>query len=221
MACIKCKSKNDPDVKDRDSQTHYPCDYCKRVFCQKYQHLSSTEVRCLTVANRILKLKCDMCLSIFEDKYMNVLMESNKKLTEELNALKEKRNITPSVIHQQVVEGRKTIFERKLIEIEGTSGGVRASLQELKQIVTEGKIEPESAPQKSSYSKVVGNFKNVIVVKPNTTQNSADTREDIKKSIKPVELKIGISNIKTINNGGLEIVCKKNRDREIVINLIN
>ncbi|KAL3284208.1 hypothetical protein HHI36_018372 [Cryptolaemus montrouzieri] len=74
--------------------------------------------------------------------------------------------------------------------------------------------------EKTSYSQVVGNHKNVIVVKPKTTQNSSDTREDIKKSIKPVDLKISISNIKTINNGGLAIVCKNNRDGEIVNNEI-
>ncbi|KAL3287600.1 hypothetical protein HHI36_002071 [Cryptolaemus montrouzieri] len=60
----------------------------------------------------------------------------------------------------------------------------------------------------------------MMVVKPRTTENSSDTREDIKKSIKLVELKIGISNVKTINIGGLAIVCKNNREREIVNNEI-
>ncbi|KAL3287599.1 hypothetical protein HHI36_002070 [Cryptolaemus montrouzieri] len=144
MECLKCKSKNDPDVRDRDLQTHFPCDDCKKGFRKKCQRLSSTEVRCLAHANRIPKFKCDMCLSMPKGKDMNVLMESNKKLTEELNALKEKRKVTSSIIHQQVeevlkglqkemsnkfqdlmndcIKGLKTTFERKLMEIEGTSG---------------------------------------------------------------------------------------------------
>ncbi|KAL3278987.1 hypothetical protein HHI36_016504 [Cryptolaemus montrouzieri] len=48
---------------------------------------------------------------------------------------------------------------------------------------------------------------------PKITQNSKDTREDIRNHIKAIDLSIGFSNIKSFNNGGDEIVCKHDKDR--------
>ncbi|KAL3275093.1 hypothetical protein HHI36_019864 [Cryptolaemus montrouzieri] len=100
----------------------------------------------------------------------------------------------------------KEAIEKMMTLIENTSSEVNTYLQELKKIVATRADKKKG--KKPTYATATKKCGSVIVMNPTITQNSKETREDVRNHIKPVDLRIGILNTKSINNGGVAIVCK-------------
>ncbi|KAJ8948243.1 hypothetical protein NQ318_013231 [Aromia moschata] len=63
--------------------------------------------------------------------------------------------------------------------------------------------------------------KEAVVIKPKIKQGSTKTKESIKESINPVELKVGISEIRNIQEGGIIIKCDTKEEAEKIKSAAN
>lgn len=93
----------------------------------------------------------------------------------------------------------------------------------LKEKISE--LEKSNIKQQFTYSQVTQNGQNgarnvnnlpSIIIKPKKQQNVERTEADIKKIIKPAELKIAIRNTKSTKNGSMLINCTNKADIEIL-----
>lgn len=80
----KCKSCTTEILEDEE---YYQCDICKEVMHKACSNLSASEVRCLNLQKRTLRLMCNSCLKFMEKlpTFMNMMEE----MSNELNKIKE------------------------------------------------------------------------------------------------------------------------------------
>lgn len=90
--------------------------------------------------------------------------------------------------------------------------------QEIKNeiIVLHEAVKNKNIPQDGDISEksYAGVTKEVVVIKPKAKQESATTKEFIKENLNPSELKVGISEIRNIQEGGVIIKCNTKQEAE-------
>lgn len=122
----------------------YNCDFCKNNICGNCSNLSSTEVRCMALKNRLLKFHCSNCKII--SNYHN-LVKSTKKLEEENSKLKEQLNTYTKDLHRKrddcdIPDGLKDTLEPVLTDIINNLVGHEISqLKEEVNILKESNID--------------------------------------------------------------------------------
>ena len=73
---------------------------------------------------------------------------------------------------------------------------------------------------KRSYSDVLTNNKEVLLIKPMKEQKNDETRKDLKTNIDPSKLAVGVENVKNIKNGGVIINCANANSKDIIKNRV-
>ncbi|KAL3289927.1 hypothetical protein HHI36_023310 [Cryptolaemus montrouzieri] len=59
-----------------------------------------------------------------------------------------------------------------------------------------------------------------VIIKPRQQQSGEQTKDDLEKSIKPVELKKGIKNFKPLKNATIIVGCQSKEENEILQNAV-
>lgn len=164
----------------------FPCDSCNKKICKQCANLTSSEVR-------VLELK--------DSRILKFHCSSCEKLEHH-------------ILLQQTIQDKSSIIEAK----EEIISLLRKKIAELEN----SRVESETP---TLYSQVIQNNTNVpktstnipsIIIKPKQHQNFKKTETDIKKNIKPTDLKISIKNTRGLKNGGMIIKCPNKNDIDIL-----
>lgn len=154
-------------------------------FCNKWFHIA-----CCGIEEKIHKK-----INEINDKGVLWLCEMDRAI------FKNMVNNKFGSMNEKVVEG----FNRKFNEIQNSLSDLR---MEVKQTTNNQNLRNQS-----SYAEILKNEKQVakssvsqgLIIKPKNLQSSDTTRTAVKSLINPAKLKIPISNVKDIKNGGIII----------------
>lgn len=165
----------------------FKCDGCRMGLCKACAGLTSSEVKVLQLSSRIMIFHCRKCLSF-------------ETCTLLKNAIEDKTRI---------IEGKDEIIDllRKKIDdlesIQGTSGGGRMSYS--------GAL---TSSVKQIQNKLVNYTLPSLIIKPKQSQSREEMESDLKKNIKPSELKIAVRGTRNTANGNLIVKCQNKQDLE-------
>lgn len=87
----------------------YQCDFCKKNICRKCSELSTTEERCMTLRNRILKFLCSECKNA--PNYQQ-LRQSNMQLTKDNAALQKQLE------NWNIIKNKITLLEDRYTKLQ-------------------------------------------------------------------------------------------------------
>lgn len=78
MECDVCKNSKD---------TLYNCDGCRRCLCKLCGKLTSSEIKCLQLKERVMSFHCDLCSKFESLKLLNSLIEDKENLIQSKNKI--------------------------------------------------------------------------------------------------------------------------------------
>ncbi|XP_072382181.1 uncharacterized protein [Diabrotica undecimpunctata] len=104
VSCIFKEPKNSGEV------FGYPCDFCKRVMCRSCAGISSTEIRCLLLATRIMPYLCKDCVA----GIMNALNLNNRVSALENTLSEVKTASTQNIIELEEEIGKLSVEMKSL-----------------------------------------------------------------------------------------------------------
>lgn len=87
--CFKCKQiciYKEPSKNSNDT-FGFPCDYCKNTLCRKCSEFSSTEIRTLTLSNRVMPYMCRDCVPKLKEVFhLSTRVSSLESVVTEIKA---------------------------------------------------------------------------------------------------------------------------------------
>lgn len=89
---------------------------------------------------------------------------------------------------------------------------MRNEMKEMKDMIKNLAKNEQDVKYEKTYATVV--TQPAILIKPKISQESAKTTEDIKKKIDPSKLKVGVTKINKIRDGGVAVQCNSKEDVE-------
>lgn len=170
MECTKCNQNKEPN---------YKCDTCMRLMCKICAKLTSSEIKCLQLKERVMKFTCEICEDFKPLLLMKRMLVDNK----ELIATKDR------LISE---------LEKKILRIES----------ELVKRAERNEVMKESDSSNVSYADKAkqGVSENTLIIKAKNGEDNAEKiQQQIKESIRPEELHIGVANVRTMRSGKVAI----------------
>lgn len=163
---------------------------CIKKIEEFFETILKTKDEEIKEKNEIIK-KLETHIEVLSEnfKLFTILSQNFENLTKEVRSLKEERIQNPKI------EGEKMTYSQ---------------------------ITAISTPVVNSYVKNIDQEamkakNNTVLIKPlNKTQNYKKTKEDIRKFVKPEELKIGIEKIYNLDDGGIKIQCKTEQEANLM-----
>lgn len=134
-----------------------------------------------------------------------VFLEKQVQLLEELNnqkdiIIKDKEEII-KLLNEKIIEVENKLKSWDTIHKKSNGNPHDAQSHRLGAC---GAYAKTNSTANLSYANVTkSNKENVLVIKPLNKQDSKDTKKDIKDHVKIADIKVAISSIKEINNGGI------------------
>lgn len=179
---------------------------CQNV-CQQSFHLKCVE---LTLSDKQImeeneeKWHCDVC--------MNSAKKTNRNI---MSNLKSSINIDEELI---IIKNENELLKKLNVELKNVNKLQEYKINELEREIKTTKENNNQDIAKETYSsKVKKNNEAVVIIKPiNTEQNSIITKEEVKKNLNPVAMKIGITSVRNISEGGVVIGCGSKTERDQV-----
>lgn len=103
-------------------------------------------------------------------------------------------------------------------ELEQIKAHVTTELNSFRNILNNNRsnLEEEQFGQSKTYANVTRNktSSEVVIIKPKTKQESKKTKEAIQRNLRPAALEVGITELKSIKEGGVVIKCKNKEEQE-------
>lgn len=177
------------------------CDDCEKFYCVKCSELTTTEVRAVMLKRRIVIYNCKECIrEAKEQKNEDLRTVFTSKIEECMKLIRDQQQELMEIRREISSEDKKEVLasQRKLIE--ELSGKNKHHEDEIKILKNK---------HKKSYSQVLGGqVETVVLVKPvQKGQQCAETKKTIENKLKPGELRIGVSRLKYVKDGGIAISC--------------
>lgn len=88
---------------------------------------------------------------------------------------------------------------------------MRQEISNLKEMVS-NLADNDTKKQKNTFAEVVS--RPAVIITPRNYQNSTKTKEDIKEKIQPAKLKVGVSAVNNLKNGGIAVQCPRREDAD-------
>ena len=170
-ACIKCKQK----LNKRDKIYVFACDSCKTCYCGDCSELTTSEVRCMLLAERQLKFFCKYCR---ENDYIECL---KKTILDKTTIINEK---------QKMID----MLQEQIKRIESTRP--YASFAEVASSINRNQKPPKDIH--------VSHLK-TLIVKPKQQQDIKTTSREIKLKINPALVGAPIKYYKETKSGQIVI----------------
>lgn len=185
------------DVCKQTKNAVYKCDTCKTRNCKACGMLTSSEVKVLELNSRVMKFNCTKCRDTDPIDIYQKLVRGK----DELVRTKDKLIITKD----RLIESLENEIEKLKEEVED----MQSRNQNIK-----GELE-----SRLKYSEVIGRKNDdILVVKPKKVQESFVTKTVIQEKVDPEKIKVGVSRMKYIKDGGVAISCERKED---LINVSN
>lgn len=164
----------------KQSVRAFKCDNCSRKICKGCSTLTSSEVKVIELKDRIMKFFCKDCNQFHTLKLLNDLVQSKQDIISSKDEI--------ILLLKQEIKELRSKMETTQIPMQSFADVINNKQSDL-------------AP---SYK--IKNRPNIII-KPKAKQDSADTKTDIMKSIKPADLNISIDKTRSSNHGSMIIKC--------------
>lgn len=188
----------------------------------------------------INKEEIECCNPKFTISQMEETTENNETITMQVTDLKQLIKDTTKIVVGKLIkdtmneineyfDNQLTIINNKLDSLDqkfnnqtrqNETNTIKNKLDDVKNLLTKNTKDDRQVNKQVSYASVASN-KKVVVIKPNDKQESNETTEFIKGKINPSQLKIGISEIKPIKEGGVIIKCNTQSEVEKIVNAAN
>lgn len=161
--------------------------------------------KCSTDVKQENSLKCEgICNKIFHNKCMNITSRDFQII----------QNIQGLKWYCESCNDFVTMAKDMRKEIVDVKSSILGEINELKNTMNMNEKYKLEKSSDLSYAKVVAG--EALVIKPKNKQDSKKTQEAIKKNLKPVELEVGITQIKNVKDGGVLIKCNTKEEIEKV-----
>ncbi|CAH1112004.1 unnamed protein product [Psylliodes chrysocephalus] len=166
MECSLCNQIKQPT---KELNPCYPCDSCRNLICLECSKLTASEIRCLPLSCRVLKIQCIKCLNY---EFIELLRD---QINDKCQILKDKEDII------EILKSKITDLENRISE----SANHGASTSTYAHIA-------------KNNTKNVKNNRPKIIIRPKMRQNRQKTKEDIEGEVKLQNLKIGVQKTTTV-----------------------
>lgn len=193
----------------------FSCDKCRRKLCEECSSrlLNPTEVRTLQLKkNRRLKFFCNTCLKQLtaEESREEKLWEAVRESVENM-----KRDIIDEVMQKlENVEIKMSQVQESLasfVKMPEMVDGLKRELERSRM-----QVRDETVNKGVTYAeKVKAKCETLIIQpKPGTSQQAVVTKNEVKASIDPAVLEIGVTKMKELRDGGVIVSCETSEERD-------
>lgn len=175
------------------NEEFYQCDVCNNMMHKICTGLTPSEIKCIPLQKRVLRLLCQKCKS-FIDKLPN-LISVIEDMKNEIKILKE-----------AVLESNKV-----------KSNNLQCLHQDMFP-KSYARATAEGSESLNYPKKITNNFP-MVIIKPKKNQDSTVTKKEVLQKINPAELNIGVNNIKLAKSGNITIKCSSREDADKLKNM--
>lgn len=178
----------------------YKCDICRSRNCKACGQLTSSEVKVLELNSRVMIFNCKKCRDSDHIKIFQELVISKDKL----------------------VQTKDKLIETKDYLIRSMEVQMNSLKKEVKDLKNKNQHVETEREDRLKYSEVIGKKCNeVLIVKPkDKVQVSSVTKAVIQENVELEKIKVGVSNMKYVKDGGVAISCERKEDLMNVSNNI-